>query len=113
MENKTLTSSELTVIASDVKIEGKVSIFKELHLYGKISGELFGAEGSLIILKEGSTLEGKIHADHVIIDGFVNGEILVQSKLEVLSRARVLGSIRAATLKVDPGAIFEAKVKMY
>ena len=112
MENKQLKTSELTVIASDVTIEGKVQITHELHLYGKIVGELLGKEGSLLILKEGSVVEGKITADSVIIDGFVKGEIHSHQKIWVTKRARILGSVQTPSLQVDPGAIFEAKVKM-
>ena len=112
MENKQLKTSELTVIASDVTIDGNVQITHELHLYGKIIGELRGKEGSLLILKEGSVVEGKILADSVVIDGFVKGEIQAQQKIWITARARVIGSIQTPSLQVDPGAIFEAKVKM-
>jgi cytoskeletal protein CcmA (bactofilin family) len=112
MENNQLKTSELTVIASDVTIEGNIQITHELHLYGKIVGELSGKEGSLLILKEGSVVEGKITAESLIIDGFVKGEIKSTQKIWITKRARILGSVETPSLQVDPGAIFEAKVKM-
>ncbi len=112
MENNGLKTSELTVIASDITIEGNLSVTTELHLYGKVIGELHGKEGSTIILKEGSVVEGRIIGDTVIIDGFVKGEIQSQQKVWVTRRARILGSVQTPSLQVDPGAIFEAKVKM-
>ena len=104
--------SELTVISSDVTIEGTVSVTRELHLYGKIIGELKGLEGSQIILNEGSVVEGKITSDTLIIDGFVNGEIRSYLKVWITASARVLGSVQTPSLQVDAGATFEAKVKM-
>ena len=112
MENKNLKTSELTIISSDMSIEGIVQVTNEFHLYGKITGELKGKDGSLIILKEGSVMEGKIKADSIIIDGFVKGEIQAARKVWITARARVLGSVQTPSLQVDPGAIFEAKVKM-
>lgn len=112
MENNLLNSSELTVIASDVTIVGNIEITHELHLYGKIVGELTGKEGSVLILKEGSVVEGKIKADSVIIDGFVKGEIHSTQKVWITKRARILGSVQTPSLKVDPGAIFEVKVNL-
>ena len=112
MENNGLKTSELTVIASDITIEGNVHVSKELHLYGKIVGELHGKEGSLLILKEGSVVEGKVFGDSVIIDGFVKGEIQSHQKVWITRRARILGSVQTPSLQVDPGAVFEAKVKM-
>jgi cytoskeletal protein CcmA (bactofilin family) len=57
-------------------------------------------------------VDGKITADSLIIDGFVKGEIQATQKVWITPRARVLGSIQTPSLKVDPGAIFEARVKM-
>jgi cytoskeletal protein CcmA (bactofilin family) len=107
-----LTTSELTVIASDVSITGTIEVTRELHVHGKIMGELRGALGSTILIKEGSHVEGKVFSDSLVIDGFVRGEIEATKKVWITARGRVMGSIKTPSLQVDPGAIFEAKVKM-
>jgi hypothetical protein len=112
MENKNLQRSELTVIASDVNLEGTIEIKSELHLYGKFVGEIRGAPGSIIILKEGSVVDGKIISETLIIDGFMKGEIHSTQKVWITERGRLLGSVKTPSLQVDPGATFEAKVKM-
>ena len=112
MENNSLSRSELTVIASDISITGNVELSQELHLYGKITGEVKGGEGSILVLKEGSLVEGRIHVDTVIIDGFVRGEIHSSRKIWVTGRGKIMGSVRTPSLQVDPGAVFEAKVSM-
>jgi len=112
MENNRLTTSELTVIASDVSINGTLEVTRELHVYGKIVGELRGKTGSKILVKEGAHVEGKVFSDTLVIDGFVRGEIEATQKVWITARGRVLGSIKTPSLQVDPGAIFEAKVKM-
>ena len=112
MENNRLQSSELTLIGSDVFIQGTVEISKELHLYGKIVGEIRGKPGSILLIKEGAHVEGKIFSDTLIIEGFATGEIEATQKIWVTARGRVLGIIKTPTLQVDPGAIFEARVKM-
>ena len=112
MENNELTLSELTVIASDVTLTGSLEVAREVHIYGKIVGELRGASGSTILLKEGSHVEGKVFADVLIVDGFVKGEISGTQKIWITARGRVMGSVTTPSLQVDPGAIFEARVKM-
>jgi cytoskeletal protein CcmA (bactofilin family) len=112
MENNVLKLSELTVIASDVTLTGTLEVGREVHVYGKIVGELKGSEGSTILLKEGSHIEGKVFADVLIVDGFVKGEIEGTQKIWVTARGRVLGSVKTPSLQVDPGAIFEARVMM-
>ena len=112
MENNALSMSELTVIADDVTLAGNLEVTHELHLHGKIVGELRGKVGSLILIKEGAHVEGKVFSDTLVIDGFVKGEIEATHKVWITARGRVLGSIKTPSLQVDPGAIFEARVKM-
>jgi cytoskeletal protein CcmA (bactofilin family) len=112
MENDHLQESGLTIIAPDIHIDGKVQITRELHLFGKISGEVLGKEGSLLILKEGSLVEGRIRAATLIVDGFAKGEIEATQRVWVTSRGKVSGSVKTPSLQVDPGAVFEAKVLM-
>jgi len=112
MENKTLQSSELTVIGSDITIEGNVEISNELHLYGKILGEIRCNPGSLLILKEGSLVEGKIFADQIIIDGFAKGQVEATGRIWITSLGKLAGAVKTSSLQVDPGAVFEAKVDM-
>ena len=112
METSDLKTGELTVIASEVKVTGSVQVRHELHLYGQIHGEIKGLAGSLIHLKEGSLFEGKIMAETVIVDGFVKGEIHCSQRVWVSPQGRVVGSVHAPSLQVDPGAIFEARVQM-
>ncbi|NDF13897.1 hypothetical protein EB061_01050 [bacterium] len=112
MEDKNLKESGLTVIASDIHIDGTLQVARELHLFGKISGEVHGKEGSVVILKEGSLIEGRIRVATLIIDGFAKGEIEASQRIWVTSRGKVAGSVKTPSLQVDPGAVFEAKVVM-
>lgn len=112
MENDILKKSELTVIGSDITIEGNVTVSSELHVYGKILGEIRCNPGSVLILKEGSLIEGRIFADRVIVDGFVKGHIEASGKVWITSLGKLAGSIKTASLQIDPGAIFEANVDM-
>jgi cytoskeletal protein CcmA (bactofilin family) len=112
MENNRLTTSELTVIGSDVSITGTVEVSQELHVHGKIVGELRGKPGSTILVKEGSHIEGKVFSETLVIDGFVRGEIEATERVWITARGRVMGSIKTPSLQVDSGAVFEAKVKM-
>ncbi len=112
MENRTLQPSELTVIGSDISIEGNLVVSNELHLYGKIIGEIQGSPGSLIISKAGSLIEGRIAGDQIIIDGFVKGHIEATGRVWITPIGKLVGSIKTNSLQIDPGAIFEAKVEM-
>ena len=112
MENKSLQASELTVIGSDITIEGNLSVAYELHLYGKIKGEIHGNPGSMLILKSGSLVEGRILCDRIIIDGFMKGHIEASGRVWITPLGKLAGSVKTTSLQIDPGAVFEAKVEM-
>ncbi len=107
-----MESSEITLISPTTKLIGNVEVKNELHFYGQLLGELHGKAGSLIHVKEGSLVEGKIHADQLVIEGFVKGEVQAQQKVWITGSGKLVGSIHSPSLQVDPGAIFEAKVTM-
>ncbi len=107
-----INTSELTVIAHDAKITGTLEIRSDLHFFGQINGEIKGYPGSIIYLKEGSLVEGKISAETVVVEGFVKGYMHCTGKVTITSYGRLVGSIKTASLVVEPGAIFEADVGM-
>lgn len=107
-----LVQTEVNLISSLTEITGTVIVHHELLVYGKIVGELIGKPGSRIIVKEGATVDGKVFADTLIVDGFVKGEVNAQAKLRVTSNGKIIGQVKAASLEIDPGAIVEAKVEM-
>ncbi|MBU6154193.1 MAG: polymer-forming cytoskeletal protein [Bdellovibrionales bacterium] len=112
MENKDLLQSELTVVGSEITFEGILTVSNEMHLYGKIIGEIRCNPGSLLVLKTGSLVEGKIIGDQIIVDGFVKGHIEASGRIWITSAGKLVGSLKTTSLQIDPGAVFEAKVEM-
>jgi cytoskeletal protein CcmA (bactofilin family) len=109
MEKNNLPESSLTVISQKTKIVGTLEVQDEVHFFGHVMGEIMGASGSEIYLKEDSLVEGKVIGDTVIIEGFVKGEVIAQKKIWVTAMGKVFGSIRSPSIQIDPGAYFEAK----
>ncbi len=112
MENN-LRKSEVSILASGTQMVGEFHVKSEAHIYGKILGELHGAAGSQIILKEGSVVEGKIFADSIIVQGFVKGDISAKRSVWVAAHGKVVGNVKTPNLQVEPGALFEAQVQMH
>ena len=113
MANKvTVNNSEVSILASHTQIVGTFSVMNEVHVYGKILGELHGAPDSTIVLKEGSLVEGKVFADSIIIEGFVKGEVIAHRSVWIAPHGKVVGNVKTPSLQVEPGALFEAHVEM-
>ena len=107
-----MDKSEITLVSSTTKIVGNFEVKNELHFYGQLMGEMRGEKGSVIHLKEGCLVEGKINADTLVIEGFVKGDVRAHVKVWITGRGKLVGSLHTPNLQIDPGAIFEAKVAM-
>jgi cytoskeletal protein CcmA (bactofilin family) len=45
-----------------------------------------------------------VWADYVLIDGLVEGNLHITGRVELLSRARIIGNIHYESLRLQPGA---------
>ncbi|MCM0607041.1 MAG: polymer-forming cytoskeletal protein [Xanthomonadaceae bacterium] len=94
----------LNIIAENTEIEGKLTIDSVTRFHGKFKGEIHAKNSSMLILAATSVVEGKVFADKIIIDGFVRGEVIAQTKITVTSQGRVSGKIQAPQVEVEIGA---------
>ncbi len=116
--------SESELMARDIK-EGRLSGFvgsgtvltgetvfdSMLRIDGHLKGTVTSKDGTLII---GAT--GQVDADVVVgtavINGAVNGDVIVAEKLTLGRSARVVGNIHAPKLIIEDGAVLEGNCSM-
>ena len=96
---------------------GKNTVFKGVisgkgHciVYGAGEGECL-LDGTFVIAESGSWV-GKIDVENLIIAGKVDGELKANSKIEILSSARVKGQIESVVMAIAEGAVHEGEIKM-
>ncbi len=104
--------SAINVISQGTRLEGKLHFDQITRVHGVLVGEVQSREGSTLILSETSVVEGRIHADRLIVDGFVRGDISSIGKVTLSRTGRVVGNIRAASVELEYGAYFEGKCTM-
>ena len=95
------------VLSSDVEIKGSIRFSNDLVVDGKIEGDI-NSDGSLTV-GENARLKAQIKTRSVIIYGKVHGNIEVSDKVELKANAELVGDIKAASLSIEPGAIFVGK----
>ena len=105
----TWTESAVTLIGEGCSFEGKIELDGSCRVHGLIRGELHAKPGSRVILAESSSVEGDIQADELVIDGFVRGDIRTAGRLTISRTGRVIGNIRSASFRVEPGGYFEGQ----
>ena len=88
--------------ASQLDFEGTLRI--DCH----VSGAVHSPAGTLM-MGETAELQGNIFVAVAIVDGFVRGDIRATERVELGSKARVIGNIETPALAIQPGAMFEGQ----
>ncbi len=94
-----------SIIASDVEIIGNVSARVDLHIDGKVQGDVTCGN---LVQGEGSFIAGKVTAESAKLSGHVEGSIEAND-LVIESSARVKGDVVYSNLTIAPGGQIEGK----
>jgi cytoskeletal protein CcmA (bactofilin family) len=73
-----------------------------------VTGVVRSQTGTLII-SETAELQANIFVATAIVDGLVRGDIRATERVELGSKARVIGNIETPALEIQPGAMFEGQ----
>jgi len=95
-----------SILASDVEIIGNVSAGVDLHIDGKVQGDVTCAK---LVQGEGSIIAGKVTAESAKLSGYVEGSIETND-LVIESSARVKGDVIYSNLTIAPGGQIEGKL---
>ena len=109
---RTLDSLEgfSTSIGPDNNIKGSISGAGHSIILGRIEGNC-KLDGTLVI-GEGGLWKGNISADSVVIAGEVNGDVVAKKKMDVVSTAKINGSLTSPLIAIAEGAIHEGEIHM-
>jgi cytoskeletal protein CcmA (bactofilin family) len=99
------SGSTFSVIGSDVVIKGDISATVDLHVDGRIEGDIQCAS---LVQGEGSHVEGAITAETARLAGSVSGSITAR-ELVVLRTARIQGDVHYDALTIEQGAEVEGR----
>jgi cytoskeletal protein CcmA (bactofilin family) len=94
-----------SVLGPDIVIKGDLSATKDLHLDGRIDGDI---KCAALVQGESSEVNGTVVADSARIAGTIKGSITADV-LVVLKSARIDGDISYGSLTVEEGAQVNGK----
>jgi cytoskeletal protein CcmA (bactofilin family) len=101
-------SSTFSVIGSDITIKGDVSATSELHIDGRVEGDI---QCTSLVQGEASVIRGSIEAETARLAGTVNGSITAR-ELIVMQSARIEGDVHYEALTIEQGASVEGHFGM-
>ena len=98
---------QMSVIGADITITGNIEASVDLHIEGRVNGDVRCAT---LILGENSAVNGSIYADRVRVSGSVDGAIETKD-LAIEATARVTGDITYDRLRVANGGVVEGQMR--
>ncbi len=93
-------NSTFSVIGSDVTITGDISASVDLHIDGKVEGDIKCAS---LVQGESSVISGAITAETARMSGKVAGSITAK-ELVILKSAQIEGDVHYDALTIEQGA---------
>ena len=102
-----------SLIASGSRIEGDIKFADGLRVDGEVFGDIRAnpEQSSLLVISEAATVQGEIHADHVIINGTVRGPVYARELLELQPKAQIEGDVSYRALEMHQGAVISGQLK--
>jgi cytoskeletal protein CcmA (bactofilin family) len=89
-----------SILGPDVAIKGDVAAESDLHIDGKVNGDVSCAT---LVQGDSSEITGAIKAGTARLAGLVRGTITV-GELVILKSARIEGDVHYTALTIEPGA---------
>jgi cytoskeletal protein CcmA (bactofilin family) len=102
-----------SLISEGTSIVGTVHFVDGLRIDGEVRGDVLATEGghSILVISEKARVQGKVKADHVIINGEVEGPIHCSELLELQPKARVVGNLAYEMLEMHQGAQVDGELR--
>ena len=101
-----------TLIGASTRINGDIEFSGGLHVEGTINGSVTGDRTSSAILSvsEGGCIEGSVIVQDMMLNGLVKGDIDASHRVEMGTKARVMGNVHYTVIETAVGAQINGKL---
>ena len=103
-------SNTTNVLASGIEIIGSIRFQNDMHIDGKVDGEIQSDSGKVTI-GEMADIKGDIHAGEVHVYGHVNGNIK-SDRCHLNDHAVITGDITTGVLSMNEGARLSGRAEI-
>lgn len=102
-----------SLIAGGTVITGNIDFADGLRVDGRVIGNLMASQEStsLLVISESAVIVGEVSADHVIINGAVQGPIFARQLVELQPKAKIEGDITYTALEMHQGAVISGQLR--
>jgi len=101
-----------SLIAQGCQIDGNFSFAEGLRVDGELRGNITGTADrpSILVISETALVKGEVLADHIIVNGQVQGPVHARRMLELQPKARITGDVTYKMLEMHQGALVDGRL---
>ncbi len=101
-----------SLIAQGTQITGDLRFNEGLRIDGEITGDVSSDPSvhSLLVVSETAHIVGAITANHIIINGRVDGPVKATELLELQPKANIEGDVHYKALEMHQGAVISGQL---
>ncbi|MBU0517151.1 MAG: polymer-forming cytoskeletal protein [Proteobacteria bacterium] len=107
---KVNASDIIAFLGPETDFNGKLFFEGSVRLDGKFKGEIMSP--GVLIVGESAEIEADINVGTAVISGQVMGQIVAQDQVVLHYPGRLLGDIKAPSVVVDEGVLFDGRCQM-
>ena len=105
------SSEKLSVLGPTVRFKGELTADEDLMIQGEIEGSIRHQARHLTIGPQGR-VKADIHANHIIVQGEVEGDMYGTEAVIIEASSRVRGTVFAPRVALKEGAKFKGSIDM-
>ena len=102
--------SRVTTIGKDVTLVGDFITADTLEVRGTLKGDVVSE--TKIHIAEGGSLNGDVKATDILVDGQVDGRIVISNIAEISDTGSMQGALEVKTLVTNPGSYFDGRLSI-
>lgn len=99
-----------TIISRDVIFEGNITSNEQIHIYGKVVGNISGKGNTVKVMLNGQVI-GNIISNELIVNGKIEGEC-ISDTISIDNNGEIHGTIQYASLAIKKGGVLSGQAKV-
>ena len=98
-------------LKSGLHVKGDIDGNEDLVIDGTVDGQIRLSERKLT-LGPAAKVTADIHARHVVVYGYVQGNIRAKGRIEIKKNGSVIGNLTTAQITIEDGADFKGSIEI-
>ncbi|WP_096086778.1 bactofilin family protein [Agaribacterium haliotis] len=104
-------SESSSYIGKNIKFRGELEGTEDLHIEGQVDGSIIMG-GQNLSIGTGGEVSANIHAQNVLINGKLDGDVFADELIEICKTAKVQGNLISPRIKLEDGGKFRGTIDM-